>query len=435
VNVARRAAIWAVATFIVGDARLSAQHHDTTAKVVGTGPGNPRLTYVFGAEATTAVTRVSATPYTTGSLTEANLTRPIVTAHLGMRGVAALNAELNLEGVTMRRGELNPGIYGEGYYDRRHPHTLFHDVVLTLDGPGKADAGLRTSLSAGRGFAPFGTDDPMSRPFLKFPANHHLAQLLERLVVVGAASVSAVSSVVLSLEGALLNGDDPVGPFSAPQWNRFGDSWSGRVTAVVRRSAGSAEIQASYAKIRSPDIAVGGGLDQKKRSASARFTNSRGGWNPYGLIEWASTDALDRTVRAYRLETILGEVAVRPGRFEAALRSEIADRPEEERGLDPFRSPRPPHDLLNLGITRWRTLSGRFGARFGRGASVLPFVEASYAVPRARIAGAVFEPERVYAARRIITLSVGTRFGVGGPHGRMGRYGVAAPELGIGAHR
>ena len=30
------------------------------------------------------------------------------------------------------------------------------------------------------GLVPFGTDDPMSRPFVRFPVNHHLAQIVER---------------------------------------------------------------------------------------------------------------------------------------------------------------------------------------------------------------------------------------------------------------
>ena len=44
------------------------------------------------------------------------------------------------------------------------------------------------SLSAGKGFAPYGTDDPMSRRMVKFPANHHLSQLLERWVAAAAVS-------------------------------------------------------------------------------------------------------------------------------------------------------------------------------------------------------------------------------------------------------
>ena len=40
--------------------------------------------------------------------------------------------------------------------------------------PGRS---VHASLSAGKGFAPFGTDDPMSRPIFRYPVNHHLAQI------------------------------------------------------------------------------------------------------------------------------------------------------------------------------------------------------------------------------------------------------------------
>ena len=76
-----------------------------------------------------------------------------------------LNLTLNLEGLTLRRGELNAGMSGEGYVDRRHPHTYLHELV----GVWKKDIGTNSVISAtaGKGFAPFGTDDPMMRPFVK----------------------------------------------------------------------------------------------------------------------------------------------------------------------------------------------------------------------------------------------------------------------------
>ena len=82
------------------------------------------------------------------------------------------------------RGELSTGGYGEGYVDRRHPHSYVHELLAGVE-----DAVRRAicrSVIVGRGFAPFGSDDPMVRPFEKYPVNHHLAQVLERVLAVGA---------------------------------------------------------------------------------------------------------------------------------------------------------------------------------------------------------------------------------------------------------
>src|SRR5687768_17177992 len=111
------------------------------------------------------------------SLTEFYLTQPAVMLHV-LQGPLQFEGMLNLEGLTLRRGELNAGVWGEGYMDRRHPHTFLHEAMAVVR-PLGAGGALDVSLAAGKGFAPFGTDDPMSRPFVKFPANHHLSQVLE----------------------------------------------------------------------------------------------------------------------------------------------------------------------------------------------------------------------------------------------------------------
>ena len=75
--------------------------------------------------------------------------------------------------------------WGEGFIDRRHPHTYLHELMFSFDDLlGKVDGAARLSLAAGKGFAPFGTDDPMVRPVLRYPVNHHLAQILERAVAI-----------------------------------------------------------------------------------------------------------------------------------------------------------------------------------------------------------------------------------------------------------
>ena len=105
-----------------------------------------------------------------------------------------LLATLNLEGLTIPNGELALGDWGEGFMDRRHPHTYVHEVMLSYVHP---FGSFSASLSAGKGFAPFGTDDPMSRPPVRYPVNHHLAQILERAVAILGARAGPVL-----LEGA-----------------------------------------------------------------------------------------------------------------------------------------------------------------------------------------------------------------------------------------
>ena len=38
---------------------------------------------------------------------------------------------LDFEGLTLDRGQLTPGAYGEGYADRRHPHTYLHEATAS----------------------------------------------------------------------------------------------------------------------------------------------------------------------------------------------------------------------------------------------------------------------------------------------------------------
>ena len=82
----------------------------------------------------------------------------------------------------MPEGELALGGWGEGFVDRRHPHTYLHEAMVWGCGPGRqrGKVGIAGGLAAGKGIVPFGTDDPMSRPFVRFPVNHHLAQIVER---------------------------------------------------------------------------------------------------------------------------------------------------------------------------------------------------------------------------------------------------------------
>ena len=347
------------------------------------------------------------------------LTQVLLMGRAGLwNGRAELDAALNAEGLTMPNGELNTGAYGEGFVDRRHPHTYVHELMLS--GLGRAGP-LSYSVSAGRGFAPFGTDDPMMRPIVKFPINHHLAQILERAALIGAVRVGPAL-----VEGATFGGDEPSRPASLPRAERFGDSWSARATILPLSGA---EIQASYARVASPEEESGAGLDQRKRSVSVRAISADGA--RYLMAEWARTDEHDptRANDVFGYESALVEGALRAGAYGFALRLEQAERPEEDRLLDPFRTPRPSFDLSINGITRWRVATLHLAApAVTRGSlSGFPFVEVARLAAAERDPRSLFTPLHLYGTTRFWMLTAGLRLRAGSAHARMGRYGVARP--------
>lgn len=379
-----------------------------------------RARWSLGAQAIPLATH--ATPAVNGEArTEAYLTQPMVMAHAGLAGGRVeLMGTLNLEGLTLRRGELNAGIWGEGYVDRRHPHTYLHEAVAVLR-PLPAGGPLDLSLTVGKGFVPFGTDDPMVRPFVKFPANHHLAQVLERTV-----AVAAVRGGPVLLEGALFNGDEPEGPGDLPRLRRFGDSWALRGTL---EPVPGMEASVSHARLESPEHPQGGVLDQRKWSAALRWERGGGAERrDYALLEWARTGEYDLGREAFRFPTLLAEGALRRRGVEVAARWERTDRPEGERLIDPFRTPVPHHDISILGITRWRiaTLGASTGVAPRGPVRLRPFVEASHLRASRVQPGSFFVPAEFYGAERMWSLSAGVRVEAGSMHGRMGRYGAAA---------
>lgn len=347
---------------------------------------------------------------------EVYFSQPMVFAH-GRLGWLRATVTINLEGAVLEDGELSPGVSGEGFIDKRHPHTWLHEAMLTA--AGRAGA-LELSASGGRGFVPFGTDDPMVRPFVKYPANHHWSQILERWLLIGAVRYGPVA-----LEAGTFNGDEPMGPGDAGGFDRFGDSWAGRLTL---RPWPGVETQASHARVESPENEGGGGLDQRKWSASARLERSIGARSSlYALVEWAETHELAGDRKIFLFTTVLGEAALRTGEWTAALRYERTTRPEEERLLDPFRAVRPHTDDNIVGATRWNTVTAHVGRSFSvRGLGIEPFLELAYSRV-AEITTGAFDPVVMFGDDAIRTASVGIRLRAGAGHTRMGRYGAALP--------
>jgi hypothetical protein len=348
-------------------------------------------------------------------LTELRVVQPALMLRLAGPARLGLLATLDLEGATMGEGELTPGAWGEGFVDRRHPHTYVHELLLTADDLlGRADGDTRVSLTVGKGFAPFGTDDPMSRPPLRYPVNHHLAQVLERAVLIG-----AVARGPLGAEVGLFNGDEPERPGQWPRVGRVGDSWSARLTG---RPLPGLELQVSRAEVHSPDSREGAGPGQGKWSASARWQGPVAGRPGYGLLEWATTSEADGF---FEFSSLLAEGAWMPGRHRLHYRFERTERPEEER-ISRFRTLRPHHENAILGITRWTIHTAGWSAPVLEtgGVTVAPLVELSYG-RIAEIGGGLFDVRQVYGGNEFWSWTLGLRLGYGGGPHRMGRYGAA----------
>jgi hypothetical protein len=347
-------------------------------------------------------------------LTEGYLTQPMLmgSAELPAMGLEAA-AIIDFEGLTLRRGELNAGMFGEGYVDRRHPHTYLHELVGTWKRTVRPR--LTLSATAGKGFVPFGTDDPMSRPFVKYPVNHHLAQILERAIIVGSAAAGP-----FVLEASRFNGDEPDSPSDWPNADRLFDSWSARATA---RFWEGSEIQASFARVLSPEVSAGGGLTQRKWSASGRYESDL----LYGLAEFARTQEFESGRDAFSFTTMLAEGSVKTKGLTVSARGERTERPEEERLANPFRTARPASDLSILGRTRWTVFGANVSRQFDlpRGGRFSPFVEVSRAHAAAIGAFSIFDPKGFYGSDVMWSISAGVKLGVGMMHDRMGRYGAA----------
>lgn len=372
----------------------------------------------FAAGATVLATRAAPMPFDR-PISEARIVQPMLMASFRSRSFA-VSAMLDLEGWTMPGGQLAPGSWGEGFMDRRHPHTYLHELMADAVVP--LGRGGALSLAVGKGFAPFGSDDPMNRPAALYPVNHHWSQVLERAVVIAGARRGPVT-----LEFGLFNGDEPARPSDWPQLaGRFGDSWAARISLAPRREV---ELQLSRASIRSPEHrSPPAGPFHEKWSASARVERSTPAGRRYAMAEWARTSEFEGFF-VYHSWLLEGEWRAGPHR--PYLRLERTDRPEEERAFDPFRSQRPHFESTNLGISRWRVVTVGYGRRLMGIRSrfmMEPLLEASWAHVTMLTRGAVFTPQNHFGGNDLLTLSVGVRVGAGAAH-RVGRYGVLARRM------
>ena len=360
------------------------------------------------------------------SRTEAYLTQPAAMINVESPGSRlVLRATVNLEGLTQPGGELTPGGWGEGFIDRRHPHTILHEAMLSANVWRGADGGF--SLSAGKGFAPFGTDDPMSRPGLKYPTNHHLSQILERYTVNGVLVRGPWSA-----EAGVFAGAEPEGPYDFSNYRGFGDSYSARVARRFGGTGTSArwELSASGASIAETHG------DESERTTlwngAARHRGASRLGMLYGLVEGSTS----RPEHGDGFWSVLGELSLASGRHQTYYRVEYATRPEYRRqgtsGPDDFF--RYDHDAEEIGATRWLISTAGYSFGATRGAiGAFPFVEVQLnrvSLERPSTTGTEafgldpLNPALLFGTDRFFSISTGVRIFFGGGPMRMGTYGV-----------
>jgi hypothetical protein len=341
--------------------------------------------------------------------------QPVLMLHGGAWEHLELTGTLNLEGATIPQGQLAPGNWGEGFVDRRHPHTYVHELLVSAYADlGSVGTRARGSLTLGKGFAPFGTDDPMSRPGLLYPVNHHLSQILERWVAIAALRLGAFSGEI-----GLFDGDEPERPAQWPRFGgRFGDSWSTRLTG---RLVAGVELQGSYALVHSPEHRPGAGTDQHKWNVSARWSRPVGRFPVYGLVEWSRTSEASGF---FVFHSLLAEGAWTTGSHRLHVRWERTERPEEVR-ISSFRSLRPHLENSILGTTRWtiETVGYQLDGVVAGPVRIQPLAEISHGHIR-KIGGGLFDVVGLYGRQRFWSFSIGLRVAMGQPMHRMGRYGV-----------
>ena len=346
---------------------------------------------------------------------EVYLTQPAVMFDLASPGRRfSLRTTLDLEQATQPDGEITLGGWGEGFIDRRHPHTVLHELMASWNV--SARGGTLLSLSAGKGFAPYGTEDPMGRPVVKYPTNHHLSQILERWTVNGVVS----HPTGWSLELGIFGGEEPHDAYDLGNIESFGDSWSARI--IHRPGEGMErpwEVSASFASVAEAH----GDKRETTHLANGYLRYQRSG--VYGLVEASRS----WTEEGPGYWSVLAEAKTIAGIHEPYARVELATRPEMHR----LGTPETPEYYRYEpgahadGATRW------FIAALGYGMtpqtsgflSTRPFVEVQY--HRLASEGAGVDPMTLFGRRGLWAVSAGFRIYLGGGAMRMGSYGALDP--------
>ena len=259
--------------------------------------------------------------------------------------------------------------------------------------------------------------------------NHHLAQILERVVAVGAIQRGPVIAEV-----GTFNGDEPLGPGTSPDFHRFGDSWSSRVTLLPLAGM---ELSGSLARVRSPEERSGAGLSQHKASVVGRYArqsstsaatrSSNGRARTSSIVGETDHDAEQRARRGSVLP--MGRGRRGAGRAHGpsgggAPGQSLSHAAPVARSFEPWRLAM--DDVHAIALESCRAGRVLLGAAIRRG-----WNESGAAAGNPP---GIFNPEILYGARSMWMVSAGARLVAGRPHLRMGRYGAALPSADLGTH-
>jgi len=345
------------------------------------------------------------------------LTQPALTGHVeGPGRRVVLHTTLNFEGLTQADGELTFGGWGEGFLDKRHPHTLLHEAMLSVNFWDLV--GGTASVSAGKGFAPYGTSDPMARPGLKYPTNHHLSQILERWTL-----NLAYRRAGWSVEAGIFGGQEPDGIYDFSNLESFGDSWSAR---VAKRWGAAWETSASFGSVTEFAHTV----EETTRFANAAVVRTAplAGGELYALAEASRSFLADHE----DFFSLLAEARWGDGRHQPYVRVEYASRPEYARegpaGNEAFFHYE--HDVDPVGTTRWLIATAAYAYELTPTPwSVRPFVEVQHHQVRGDSGGVT--ATGLFGGTRFWALSFGARVFLGGEPMRMGSYGILDSMTGM----
>ena len=278
-------------------------------------------------------------------------------------------------------------------------------------------AGGSVSLSAGKGFAPYGTSDPMVRPGLKYPTNHHLSQILERWTA-NASWLRAGWSV----EAGIFGGQEPEGPYDFSNIESFGDSFSARVSrrwGLPSQPGTQWDASASFGSITEFAHTV----EETTRFVNAALVRSA----PLGSGQLYTLAEASRSFLAGHADffSLLAEARYDGGGHQPYVRVEYAERPEYVRNgpasTDDFF--RYEHDTDPVGTTRWLIATAAYSFELTPNPwSVRPFVEVQHHQVRGHQGGIVATD--LFGGPSFWALSVGARLFFGGDPMRMGSYGV-----------
>ena len=202
------------------------------------------------------------------SLAEVRLVQPAVMVHAG-----ACSDRLRFLGHAQSRGrsrfadgELTPGAWGEGFIDRRHPHTYRPRADPRADDLlGRADGATRLSLDRREGVRAVRhrrPDDPAGAPLPgQSPPGPDPGA--------GGGDRGVLRAGLIVSRPACSTATSPSSPDQWPQ-SSAGSATRGPGDSPACPVRGL-ELQASYAHVHSPEHRPGAGTDQQKWSVSGRW--------------------------------------------------------------------------------------------------------------------------------------------------------------------